>query len=256
VSISHHIHAFSVPKYGHKERENEDAVAFDAQAGWLAVADGATEASYSREWAEILAESISTATKKPGNIKERMLERLIPSRRLGSMVADLQQKWYDQVPWDRLEDLGWLFVEKAQQGALATFLAVRIEEQKWAAIGIGDCNLFIVGKNGIVKLSVPAETADEFGTSPSLVPSMPGPQVKQALSSLWRKTGKWQPDESLIVCTDAVAAYLLYAVEKDASIMERLLAIETTKEFAHWVQGARSTGMRNDDATVALVTQA
>ena len=255
MSIAHHIHAFSIPKYGHKERENEDAVAFDAQAGWLAVADGATEASYSREWAEILAESISPAT-KPAKLKDRLLETLLPSRRLGSMVADLQQQWYDQVPWDRLEDLGWLFVEKAQQGALATFLAVRIEEQKWAAIGIGDCNLFVVGDDGAVRLSVPQEKADEFGTSPSLVPSMPGPEMKRALQSLWRKTGKWKPDERMIVCTDAVAAYLLHAVQSDVSVMERLFEIQSTKEFADWVTRARSTGMRNDDATVALVTQA
>ena len=94
---------------------------------------------------------------------------------------------------------------------MATFLAVRIEDQRWTAMGIGDCNLFVVSPDSKVRLSVPAQTASEFGTSPSLVPSMPGPMVKRALQSLWRKTGKWKNQERMIVCTDAAAAYLLYA---------------------------------------------
>lgn len=252
MSITHHIQAFSSPKQGNRDRENEDAVAFDNREGWLAVADGATEASYSREWAEILAESLTPGT----SMADRVLETLLPSRRLGSLVANLQQRWYAQVPWERLEDLGWLFVEKAQQGAMATFLAVRIEDQRWTAMGIGDCNLFIVSPDKGVRLSVPAQTAAEFGTSPSLVPSMPGPMVKRALQSLWRKTGKWKPMEHMIVCTDAVAAYLLYAAQDDTSLLDSLFAVQTTEEFFDWVNRARADGMRNDDATVAIVTQA
>jgi serine/threonine protein phosphatase PrpC len=251
LGVTHHIQAFSVPKVGHQERENEDAVAFDAREGWLAVADGATEASYSREWAEILAESLTPATSRTA----RMLDSLFPQRRLGPVVADLQQKWHEMVPWERLEALGWLFVEKAQQGALATFLALRIvENQEWVAMGIGDCNLFVVDDQGKVRLSVPAQSAAEFGTSPSLVPSVPGPQVKQALDSLWRKTGKWKPRERMVVCTDAVAAYLLHTEQRGRSAIKSLIRVRSTEEFAEWVNEARMAGMRNDDSTVAIVT--
>ena len=250
MPVMHQYQAYSVPKVGSQDKENEDAVAFDARAGWLAVADGATEASYSREWAEILAESLTPSTSKTS----RMLDSLFPSRRLGPLVADLQQKWYDTVPWDRLEDLGWLFVEKAQQGALATFLTIRIEEQQWIAMGVGDCNLFIVDDQGKVRLSIPQQSAAEFGTSPSLVPSVPGPQVKRALDSLWRKSGKWKPRERMIVCTDAVAAYLLHAEQRGRSAIKTLFKVKSTEHFTEWVDEARLAGMRNDDSTVLVVT--
>lgn len=252
MAITHQFQAFSVSKMGHKDRENEDAVAYDAREGWIAVADGATEASYSREWAEILAESLTPATSRTS----RMLDSLFPQRRLGPVVADLQQKWHETVPWDRLESLGWLFVEKAQQGALATFLALRIleENQEWVAMGIGDCNLFIVDEQGKARLSIPAQSAAEFGTSPDLVPSVPGPQVKRALDALWRKAGKWKPRERMLICTDAVAAYVLHAEQRGRSAIRSLVRVKTTEEFSGWVNEARVSGMRNDDSTIAIVT--
>lgn len=251
MAITHQFQAFSVSKLGHQDRENEDAVAYDAREGWIAVADGATEASYSREWAEILAESLTPSTSRTS----RMLDSLFPQRRLGPVVADLQQKWYESVPWERLEAAGWLFVEKAQQGALATFLALRIvEDQEWIAMGVGDCNLFILDEQSKVRLSTPAQSAAEFGTSPSLVPSVPGPQVKRALEALWRKNGKWKPRERMLICTDAVAAYLLHTEQRGRPAMKSLVRIKTTEEFVSWVSEARTSGMRNDDATVAVVT--
>jgi hypothetical protein len=251
LAVTHQFQAFSVPKLGHQERENEDAVAFDAREGWIAVADGATEASYSREWAEILAESLTPSTTRTS----RMLDSFFPQRRLGPVVADLQQKWHEMVPWERLEALGWLFVEKAQQGAMATFLALRIvEDQQWTAMGVGDCNLFIITEDGKMRTSIPAQNASQFGTSPSLVPSVPGPQVKRALDSLWLKSGKWKSRERMLISTDAVAAYILHAEQRGRSAIKSLFRVKTTEEFAEWVAEARVTGMRNDDSTVAIVT--
>lgn len=247
------IQAYTVPKRGHNASENEDAVAFDAREGWVAIADGATEASYSREWAEILARSGPEAA--PTTVKDRVLDLLLPMRRLHTVVEDLQQRWYDTVPWARLEVLGWLFVEKAQQGALATFLTLKLEGQKWNAIGVGDCNLFVVEESGDIRVSYPARSFEEFGTSPSLMPSIPGPAVKTALASVWRKTGKWRNDEKIIMCTDAVAAYLLEKGQRGRTVWKTLFGMGSCEDFADWVEQARNNGMRNDDSTVVIVSQ-
>lgn len=248
------IQAFSVPKHGHTQEENEDAVAYDAIQGWFAVADGATEASYSREWAQLLAKSLAPSTHMADGLIDRLLDRFLPERRFNYALQSVQKSWYAVVPWDRLKARGWLFMEKARQGAFATFLSVRVKEARWSALGIGDCNLFLVNETGKLRLSVPAQNATTFGTSPSLVPSIPGPAVKRALKASWRKAGKWTRGERLVICTDAVAAYLLRAGQADPQVWNRLLAVHTLDEFAAWVDRARESGMRNDDSTVAIVT--
>ena len=52
MSIAHQIQAFSVPKHGHRDRENEDAVAFDAHDGWLAVAVSESSSEMAAQVAE------------------------------------------------------------------------------------------------------------------------------------------------------------------------------------------------------------
>lgn len=266
------IQAFSVPKYGHTEAENEDAVAFDTVSGWFTVADGATEASYSREWAQLLAKAFAPSTFGTDRFVDRLLDRLpstlvpvslldrlvdrlfvLPGKRYRLILQDVQKRWHDGVPWDRLASRGWLFVEKARQGAFATFLIVKITGSRWSAIGVGDCNLFIVSDTGKVRLSIPAQNAAAFGTSPSLLPSIPGPAVERALKASWRKTGKWNRGERFVICTDAVAAYLLRADQEGEGVWDTLLTARTSEEFTAWVERARESGMRNDDSTVAIV---
>lgn len=246
------IRAFSVPKYGHNDDENEDAVAYDAARGWFAVADGATEASYSREWAQLLARSFAPSTHTTERLVDRLMHWFSPMKRFDLALQVVQKHWHDRVPWDRLESRGWLFAEKARQGAFATFLSVKVAGARWSAVGVGDCNLFVVNIAGTVRLSVPAQTSAEFGTSPSLVPSIPGPAVERALKTVWRKAGKWTKEERLVICTDAMAAYLLHTNQDGPQVWNALLAVRTADEFAAWVARAREEGMRNDDSTVAI----
>lgn len=49
---------FRLHKRGNAPEEYEDAAAADLPAGRFAVADGATESSFAREWAKILADGI------------------------------------------------------------------------------------------------------------------------------------------------------------------------------------------------------
>ena len=245
------IRVFSIPKRGLSEVENEDAVAFDFNStmGWLAIADGATEASYSREWARLLVESFRKHfLHQVGRVEECSAS----IEKIRRVLIDTQKLWHEEVPWDRLASRGWLFEEKARQGAFATFLGVKLQGEQWAAIGIGDCNLFILTRTDEMRLSFPASSATAFGTAPLLVPSIPGSAMEKALSTLSCTSGCWQEGEHLIACTDAVAAYLLtHSDEK--SVWTSLLAAATPEEFRAWVEAAREVGMRNDDSTAAIV---
>ncbi|HXG08313.1 MAG TPA: hypothetical protein VNK04_00840, partial [Gemmataceae bacterium] len=59
-----HAEPFWVPKQGHHEEEYEDAVwppeprDYPAADVHLAIADGATESSYARDWARLLVQAV------------------------------------------------------------------------------------------------------------------------------------------------------------------------------------------------------
>lgn len=238
------MRSFSVTKEGNGPAENDDAVVVDPKRCWMAVADGATDSSYAAEWAWFLARSFSLAS--------RVHEDTLPIDKCRAVLAVLQRRWERGVPWMNLAARGSAFVEKALVGAFATFLGVRVRDRKWSAIVIGDCNLFVIDPTQGLRLAFPWRKAGDFGTTPDLVPSMPGRDVERALNAAYQRTEEWAPGEQLVACTDAVAAYLLRAEEAGTPAWSALLAIDSEAAFAEWVTQARGAGMRNDDATVAI----
>lgn len=238
--MQYYSKGYSVPKRGVDKDENEDAFKYSSK-GWLAIADGATESSYSKEWAWLLVRAFGRLSR----IRNCPLE----PERYRQILETLQKEWHGQVPWERLN---WLYKDKAQKGAFTTFLGVRIHEGVWEAMGVGDSNLFIVDADGMLVKSCPARSSKEFGISPFLVPSIPGKCVDKALEVMWYETGVLKPDEWMLLTTDAVAAYLLKTHEDNLPQFSDLKAIQTSSAFADWVEASRSAGMRNDDSTMVL----
>jgi len=256
------IRAFSVPKNGSSEGENEDAVACNPLHQWMAIADGATEASYSRQWARVLADGFA--------VSRLMGEFPPPHDQLTRVLGMLQSRWHALVPWERLEQRGWLFLHKAELGAFATFMGVKFSGPSWQALGVGDCNLFAVTADGCVRFSGPAQSPEEFGNTPALIPSVPGPGVTKVLESVWTHSSTALRGESIVCSTDAVAAYLLASLTRktaqgprhrhrrrqrqlpNSAALAALLQVRTLEEFSTWVDGARVSGMRNDDSTVTI----
>jgi hypothetical protein len=241
--------SFSVVKSGNEEAENEDAAFFDPGRGLLAVADGATEASYARVWARRLAPAWGAAGRYLGQ-RPRVRED-----EFQWFLAALQRRWYRDVPWDRLARDS-LFERKAKQGAFATFLGVRLFADHWTAFAVGDCNLFVLSVSGAVSCAWPHINVRELrGTAPVLIPSVIGPATKLAWERAQQTEGVLGPGEQLIIATDAVSEHLLYEVKGSGPTGAELLAVQTQAAFEEWVVRARAAGMRNDDATVVRVAR-
>src|SRR3954454_19694202 len=75
---------FTVPKAGNDEAENEDAAAFRIDDGRLiaAIADGATDAIFSREWARALVQEAMTW----------------PTNDEASVIEQAARVWSDSLP--------------------------------------------------------------------------------------------------------------------------------------------------------------
>ena len=144
---------FHTPKNGSSEAEYEDAYSPDAcfhrgiDGFRCAVADGASESAFSREWAQLLVR----------NFARRRLR-----------LRHLQDIWEKLV---KLRPLPWYLEAKVDKGAHAAFVGLSIrdgEHQSWRALAIGDSCLFQV-RDSQMLLAAPIDKAEEFNNSPHLL---------------------------------------------------------------------------------------
>jgi hypothetical protein len=235
---------FGAGKKGAGEGEYEDAVAFAEEPGTgellrVAVADGATEAVFSRRWARLLVEGFVAGG---------------PSV-LGDELAQVQGEWQayierqsEQQSEARAGALPWYVAEKAEAGAFAALLGVELHAERegggaWSAVSVGDCNLFHLRKDRLLEAWPRAQAAD-FDDRPALVPSRPGADCPEARHA----EGTFQRGDAFVLSTDAAAAWLLETDPAEA------LRWNGQAIFADAVQAGRANNMlKNDDTTVAVL---
>src|SRR5437773_1094806 len=169
----------------------------------VAVADGATESSFAKLWAVLLAESYVRSELAGAEF----FARLKPARRL----------------WQRRlagRPLPWFASEKAEQGAFAAFLGVEIDAHKnrWTALAVGDCCLMQVddvGKRMRVLEMFPLQKSSQFTMSPYLIGSRSdGESLKDRIQV---SKGSFRDGDMLLLATDAMAAWLLKRHEEGRS---------------------------------------
>lgn len=240
------VDSFSVQKAGNEPAENEDACAVRKHypGGYrVAVADGATESSFSQLWASLLVENFVNGSS------------LDPEELLASL-PELRKTWNEHVG---KRDLPWYAKEKAQMGAFAAFLGltVDLELQRWHAVAIGDCNLFLVDSGGPgLRLvdAFPLVESKSFGMSPYLLGTSEE-RSKEASEHIITATGCLRPGDTFFLTSDALAAWLFSKYEKETPLWDTLAALDESS-FAAMIDGARDDGLHNDDSTlVRLVLQ-
>src|SRR5262245_17879032 len=130
--------SFWVPKSGNSAEEYEDAFALNVEFGRFAVADGASESSFARQWARLLVDAF--LAQPPAATGEELRE----------WVKPLQEEW---AKGHKTKALSWFAEEKPRNGAFSSFLAMTLdaEADRWQAMAIGDSCLFSVrGKKNVV----------------------------------------------------------------------------------------------------------
>ena len=234
------LHAFTLPKAGHAAGENEDAFAVPEMSeessveapAWplrVAVADGATEAAFARDWARRLADGFVSS-------------EVSGAESFGVRLALWRAEWYDALQ-ARGQLLPWYAQEKAKEGAHAAFLGLLVfAEGTWRALAVGDCCLFHL-RRAETLTRWPIGDPAGFSHTPPLLSSLPD----DAVPTLEVQAGDWRPGDAFILATDAAAAWLM---QTDAA------AVLDWDEaaFQSAAAEARAAGtLRNDDTTVMVV---
>jgi len=235
------IKAFCCPKSGNSVEEYEDAWAHRhtrTPAGIrVAVADGATESSFAKLWAVLLAESYVRSELAGAEF----FARLGAARRL----------WRRRLAG---RPLPWFASEKAEQGAFAAFVGVQIDAHKnrWTALAVGDSCLMQVddvGKAMRVVKAFPLQKSSQFTMSPYLIGSRSDGEPPNERIQI--STGSLRDGDMLLLATDAVAAWLLKQQEDGRPLWRWLYRkLSTPENFAAMVAYGRKNGLRNDDFTL------
>lgn len=245
--------AFSVPKAGHSDEENEDCFATHqshrggGELACLALSDGATEAAMSRDWAKVVVGStwrcLLEAPSEPST-------DVIATHAVDAWLAEAREVFSAAIhgrvlPW-------YLRAKMSRQGAFATFLGVRLTHghgrRHWSAVACGDTCVIHVA-HGCISSSFPLSSADAFTSRPSLVPSDEAfgtPVLRR------RKEQPWQLGDIFVLATDAVAHWILEEAEGNRRLRS-LIHCQTIEDFETLVAKERAAGrMKNDDSTAII----
>jgi len=252
-----HWKAYSQPKLGNRLEENEDAFfpeieqeSIRSQGAFVcAVADGATQTSFSRAWARLLVAAVA--------------ESYAPER-LPSLTAAAQTRLQAHIATLALP---WHAEEKVRQGAFASLLWLNLQPASgmrasratgvWQALAIGDSCLFHIRKKKL-RAHYPPLSASGFNNHPVLLSSN-----HERNQGFWRSgselcsAGDWAAGDDFLLMTDALAAWLVLANEKSTltSHLTGLYAnLISADRFSRWLQGLRAAGqIKNDDTTVIWI---
>src|SRR5215510_11033783 len=167
--------AFWLPKAGNTLEEYEDAFwprkSLDRHTAMFrcAVADGATETSFSRVWAQNLVRAYCRG-------------HLYQGKPLRKRLASLQQDWKTAVS---RKPLPWYAEEKLRQGAFSSLLGLtirggeRIVPYQWDALAVGDSCLFQIRGDKVIT-QFPLACSEQFTNRPALLSSNPASNKRLA----------------------------------------------------------------------------
>ena len=247
--------SFSVAKLGNEPDENEDACRGAVpeptdcreRPARLAIADGATEAAFSREWATILVDRF---------VDHGALDLDDPSAEtLTAWLEPCRREWGERA---RRRSVPWHGRAKVRAGAMATFLGVNLQADaggtlRWQAVAVGDCCLFVV-REGDLHTAFPIDDPSYFGNTPHLLCSNPATDL--ATEHIKSAQGLCQPGDLIILATDAVACWALTQRRRGHDPWSALAGLHDSSDAdrERWVAERRADrAMRNDDATLLAI---
>jgi Protein phosphatase 2C len=234
----------SEPKFGYTNEENEDALRVPDKSQLekfvrlsFSIADGATESSYSREWANLLVDAYSRNAFKTTTAK--------------AIIEQLTLQWQGLL---ETKNLPWYAIEKAEAGAYATFLGITFHPGGgfWSAFAVGDCNLIQIRNSKIIEI-FPITKASSFGNTPQLLSSKI--QKNRYSESVKTKCYSLQRGDTFFLSTDALAAWLLNNIsETPFNVLCDLVMNENKDGFRVWLNEKREAKeIKNDDTTLLLI---
>jgi hypothetical protein len=237
------------PKSSAAGNECDDAWALDLTCGRAAVADGASSAYMSGEWAHLLVTAY---------VADPPAHELVGLRR---WILECSQRWASTAAAEVPDEAGdWWTEASARRGSFATLLGVRVGTDEvsgdvcWDAVAVGDSCLVQVrptddsGPSQLVS-AFPVDHSAAFGGSPELVPTADA-EGAAPVEVLRTATGTLRPGDRLLLMTDALAQWALGQDEQGRPPWDELVDAAPDRLAALVGTARAEQGMVDDDVTL------
>lgn len=228
-----------VQKDGNEAHEYEDSYRHDMNNLLFCVADGTTESSFSKEWADLLTEEFVNTSNHSKNDLKIVLRK---------MRKKAKNKWHN---WLKNKTIPWHAEEKVKRGADAAFIGLKIlpEISVWKAVSVGDCCLFIIRDDKLIE-KFPIEVDSDFDNTPSLIGSV----FALGKNDIKVKSGDLTGGEIIYLLSDAIAQWFLKNQKKQSwKIIND--NFENKDIFQVFIDKLRKNKeIKNDDITVMIIT--
>ena len=261
------VHVFLKPKKSERLDNCEDVVSAARDLRRFVIADGATTASYSAEWARALCRQ---AMDTPPPVFADFDGTTEGSRTKED--EELLRAWWEgalnffgpEVPWERLTRPSMF--NKAKAGTGATHAGIEVLDGtesagvRYRAWALGD-SCIIQFRDNQVLTSRPMAKSDHFSHVPMLLMTQPG-----LVDTYLRHWQNWEatlaPGDLLLMGTDALSEYILKTFEngKGEEVLAWLRDLQSAsraegwRKFEEFVEARRSDGqMKDDDVGLILI---
>ena len=234
---------FLLQKEGAEFSECEDAIGVNHNSLRYAVADGATEAFDSGNWARQLTTSWVEAGPSTHLVND-----------FRSWVAEQGERLH--ASWDG-RALAWYAEEKARHGSFAAFVGVQFEaltdSLRWEAVALGDSCL-VHRRDDCVCSAIPLSDHQSFTSCPALVPSLQSLQ-EAACAKVVIGRGAAKGGDVFLLLSDAVAAWYLKSFAEGDFVttdFDSLLAASRSVDLSHLLRRERLANRLKDDDVAVL----
>lgn len=241
---------FWLPKHGSSSEEYEDAFYpnnigdIEKRIFRCAVADGATETSFSGIWAQLLTKAYV----------DDDIDLDVLSANWKQQTTKPNQAWYVE--------------EKLASGAFAALVGLTIRASKdrressgtWESTAVGDSCLFQVRKKELL-LSYPLERWQQFNSSPSLLSSNAQNNSEELVAQLSETLeDEWRSGDIFYLMSDAIACWFLRRQDEMEDAVKQVSGLTSLEALTALVDTERRhkdeedrVWMRNDDVTLMRI---
>lgn len=252
------VREFWLPKAGNSTTEYEDALAYSTDNYRFAIADGATESSFAKSWAQWLTSEF--VDNPPTKFSPSGIE-------LKDWLKPLGDFWRDSIDWSNLP---WYAAEKAKAGAFSALLGLeflitsdesssltslnssRLDNLSWKALAVGDSCLYQVRNDELVE-KFPISKASQFSNSPLLLSSN-FLKNQKVWDEILFTNGHCKAGDMFFLVTDAIAHWFLAQYEAGSKPWAHLSSLRTNEEFVSFVGRLRGEkSIHNDDTTLLTI---
>lgn len=206
----------------------------------IAIADGTTQSFRSEYWSDLLVQEFC---KHPTFERNEFLGL---SKSLANKIQASTPTFSENPAIASLER------KKFSEGSTSTFLGIQFRDQNtFDVLSVGDCNLFIIQKNGDI-ISYPFDSIDDLNNNQSFLNTINLLKDEPDSIEISNVQLKFEDGDKLLLCTDAISRLFL----SDKGWIDEIVKFDNFDSFIQKIEELWSNNvLEEDDITILYISE-